>query len=109
MSKTASGQPPPKQRRLSSFKPMHKRKLFSAQTYDEVLAEDVSRADKKTRLAAINRKRKSEVALGEHTLTRIRPNLLGPTLTRRFAETSKTDFFLNAVSSSSGGHRPMEC
>jgi len=69
---------------------MHKRKFFSAQSYDEVLAEDVSRADKKTRLAATNRKRKSEVALCKLSHPRTKPSLLGPVLTRRFMEVTNS-------------------
>ena len=65
---------------------MHKRKNLPARNYDEVLAEDVSRANKKMRLAAINRKRKSEVALGELSHIRPKPSFLGPILTRRFME-----------------------
>ena len=75
---------------MSASSKLRKRKLYPPQQYDDALADDVERAEKKTRAAATILKRKSEVALGEHTLTRIRPNLLGPTLTRRCAETSRT-------------------
>ena len=69
---------------------MHKRKFLPARTYDEILAEDVSRANKKMRLAVINRKRKSEVALGELSHSGTKPNLLGPILTRRFMEVTNS-------------------
>ena len=63
--------------------------------YDDALACDVERAEQKIMKTALNRKRKSVVALGELTHTRVRPNLLGPTLTIRFAETvnSSLSFF----------------
>jgi len=51
-----------------------------------MLADDIKRAEKKVRLTAEIRKRKSEVALGELKHSRVKPNLLGPVLTRRFME-----------------------
>ena len=106
MNKDASRQPSKRRKGVSSK--LRKRKLHPPQQYDDALADDVERAEKKIRVTATILKRKSEVALGEQTLTRVRPTLLGPTLTRRFAEASNTDF-LSARSSSSGGSRPMEC
>ena len=84
MKTTASGQSSHRQKRASSK--LRKRKLFPLQHYDDALADDVKRADKKARLTAANLKRKSEVALGELIHTRVKPNLLGPVLTRRFME-----------------------
>ena len=85
MNKTASGQ---SSIRLTnaSYK-LRKRKLLPPQHYDDALAEDVMRANKKVRQITESRKRKSEVALGEHIIhSRINPNLLGPILTRRLME-----------------------
>ena len=63
-------------------------KLYQPQQYDDALADAVEKAEKKIRKTALNRKRKSVVALGELTHTRVTPNvgLLGPILTRRFME-----------------------
>ena len=57
---------------------LRKRKLYPPQQYDDALADDVERAEKKIRKTALNLKRKSVVALGELTHRRIRPTLLGP-------------------------------
>ena len=76
MNKTASGQASQRHKQTSSK--LLKRKLFPPQTYDDMLADDIKRAEKKVRLTAEIRKRKSEVALGELKHSRVKPNLLGP-------------------------------
>ena len=73
-----------KRQRLSPK--LRKRKLFPPQSYEKVLADDIKRANKKIRLSVTNRKRKSDVALGELTHTRGKPSLLGPILSSRFME-----------------------
>ena len=84
MNKTASGQASQRHKQTSSK--LRKRKLFPPQPYDDMLADDIKRAEKKVRLTAQIRKRKSEVVLGELSHSRVKPNLLGPVLTRRFME-----------------------
>ena len=66
---------------------LRKRQLYPPESYDDALADDDQRAEKKIRKTALNRKRKSVVAPGELIHTRIRPNLLGPTLSIRLAAT----------------------
>ena len=84
MSQTARGQTPHRTKNNSSK--AQKRKLTAPQSYDEILADDIKRANKKTRPSATNRKRKSDVALGELTHTGVKPSFLGPILSRRFME-----------------------
>ena len=86
MSNPVSGQPSNQHKRQKLSPKLRKRKLFPPQPYEKVLADDVKRAEKKTRLTAANLKRKSDVVLGETIHTRVKPNLLGPVLTRRFME-----------------------
>ena len=64
--------------------------LYPPQQYDDALADDVERAEKKIRKTALNLKRKSVVALGEFTHRRIRPTLLGPALTVRLTQIADT-------------------
>ena len=64
--------------------------LYPPQQYDDALADDVERAEKKSRTIALNLKRKSVVALGELTHRRIRPTLLGPALTVRLTQIAET-------------------
>ena len=86
MKKATSGQPLKRHKGASSK--LRKRKLYPPERYDDALADDVERAEKKIRKAAQNLKRKSVVALGELTHTRIRPNLRGSALSIRLTENS---------------------
>jgi len=80
----------PCKRYKSASSKLRKRKLYPPQQYDDALADDVERAEKKIRKTALNLKRKSVVALGELTHRRIRPTLLGPALTVRLTQIAET-------------------
>ena len=77
----------PLKRNKGASSKLRKRKLYPPEQYHDALADDVERAEKNIRKTAPNRKLKSVVALGELIHARVRPNLLGPTLILRFAET----------------------
>ena len=80
----------PSKRYKSASSKLRKRKLYPPQEYDDALADDVERAEKKSRTIALNLKRKSVVALGELTHRRIRPTFLGPALTVRLTQIAET-------------------